>query len=966
MRKALMKYQAAVLTFALLVTQSLSLFTTVSAETLGEMFSSNKEPVVFDYKDTADYQSLSDSYRQAGYLPPDGVTRINVDLNELIIDASSPTYKEEEGIKTVLWDENVKSVDCTVDIAKAGLYTFGFVYRADISSGADIVRGMKVDGEYPYKECDSLVLPRRWENPHDVTINSVGDEVAPTMEQSDVLQSSPLYDGDGVYSEPLQIYLSEGMHSFRFEHISMSVYLAGFFLDVYDVPKTYKEVSATYGKSSEKISEQHIEAEDSILFTNDSVLNMVCDGDPLCSPISRGKTVMNTVGGTNGQDSGSEVTYTFNVKNSGYYKIAFRVLQNYRDGLPSYRMIKIDGKVPFEEFEKYRFFNMDYWRTEVLSDEEGEPYLLYFEEGEHTVTLRNVQGDFYKITRILKSDAGKLSDMLLRIRNITGKDPDYNYDYKLDEKIPDLNSTFDILKDNMQIMMDMLNDISKQETAKYNELKNMRNQIIGIQKDYFKLPRKLNDLDTIVSQYSSWMLQFTASPLKLDYIELHSPQSEVKSRRSNFFQSFYSTIVNFVVSFTKEYNNISYSEEAGKATKTIDVWISRGTDWATLTKRLIDDSFTSSTGIAVKLNILTAGQLNAGSVNTLMLSIASGMAPDVCMGVSTASVGEFAMRDVLTDISTLDGYSELEKSVYEELMIPHKYQDKVYGIPETMNFWVMLYRKDILSDLKLALPDTWDELYRGTLPILLQNNMEFYLPLSSGWELYPTLLYQHGGTLYNDDLTKCALDTPEAYDAFQELCNMVKKYGFNTSANFFNRFRSGEMPIGVIDMTTYMQVLTAAPELSGRWGISLIPGYMKDDGTIDRTFMSAADTSIMLVKNSNNRTNEAWQFVKWWMSQNTQSSFGSLIEAKLGSSARWNSANIDAFFNMSWDKDDAKIIKQAYQAIDCVPIVLGGYYTNRFINNAYNQTAISKITDAREALESASEEINAELARKRQ
>lgn len=964
MKKALKKYQAAVLAGVILATQMFSLTTTVSAETLGEMFSSQKQPIIFDYDDNADYLSVLEGYRQAGYVPPDGMHRINIGLNEFTITGKSE-YKDFGDLKTVLWDEDIKQIDCAVNIEKSGLYTFGFTYCADLSSGADVVRGMKVDGAYPYKECNTLALPRKWECSHDKTVNSAGDEVAPTMTQSDAVQNAPLYDGDGKYSEPFQIYLSEGKHIFSFEHINMSVYLAGFFLDVYEAPKNYETVSASYGENPNEITEQHVEAEDAILYTNDSVLNMVCDGDPLCSPISRGKTVMNTVGGTDGQDSGSSVTYTFNVKNSGYYKIALRVLQNYRDGLPSYRMIQIDGNVPFEELKEYKFYNKDYWRTEVLSDEKGDPFLFYLTEGDHTISFRNVQGDFYRITQILNSDARKLSDLLLRIRNITGNDPDYNYDYKLDKKIPDLSIIFDELKENMQLIMNMLNEIANQDTAKYNELKNMMNQIVGIQKDYFKLPRKLNDLDTIVSQYSSWMVQFTASPLKLDYMELCSPEKEVKSKRSNFLQSFYSTMVNFAVSFVKDYNNISYSAQIGDAAKTIDVWISRGTDWATITKRLIDDSFTSSSGISVKLNVLTAGQLNSGSVNTLMLSIASGRAPDVCMGVSTASVGEFAMRDVLTEISNLDGYTELENSVYKELMIPHQYENKTYGFPETMNFWIMLYRKDILSNLKIALPDTWEELYRETLPILLQNNMQFYLPLSTGWELFPTLLYQRGGTLYNDDLTQCNLNTPEAFDAFDELCNMVKKYGFNTSANFFNRFRSGEMPIGVVDMTTYMQVLTAAPELSGRWDIALIPGYKKEDGNVDRTFMTAADTSIMLVKNSNNRTEEAWQFVKWWMSQDTQSSFGSLIEAKMGSAARWNSANVNAFFNMSWDKEHAGIIKQAYESIDCIPIVLGGYYTNRFINNAYNRTAISKISDAREALEEASEEINAELARKR-
>lgn len=964
MKKALKKYLAVILVALVFITQVLESTIAVSAETLGEMFSSQKQPVVFDYEDKADYLSVLESYHQAGYAPPDGLQRINVGIDELNFNGAQPEFQNFGSVKTILWDENIKSIECEINITKAGLYTFGFIYCSDTASSADIVRGIKVDGKYQYEECETLILPRRWENTHEVMVNSAGDEVAPIMTQSTAIQEEPLFDGEGRYSEPLQIYLSVGSHSFSFEHVSMSAYLAGFFLDVYEAPKSYKEVSSSYSEKIDGVSEGRIEAEDSILYTNNSVLNMGCDGDPLCSPISRGKTVMNIVGGTNGQESGSKVTYKFNVENSGYYKIALRVLQNYRDGLPSYRMIEIDGKVPFQELKEYSFYNEDYWRTEVLSDENGEPYLFYFEKGEHTIGFTNVQSGFYKITQILNSDARTLSDLLLQIRSITGTEPDYNYDYKLNEKIPELEDTFNKLKDNMNLMMDMINSMSKQRTAKYNELKNMKNQIIAIQKNYFKLPRKLNDLDTIVSQYSLWMLQFTDLALKIDYMELHSPQDVVESKRSNFIQNLYSTIVNFAVSFVKDYNNISYSTETEKATKAIDVWISRGTDWATLTKRLIDDSFTSSTGIAVKLNVLTAGQLNAGSVNTLMLSIASGIAPDVCMGVSTASVGEFAMRDVLTDISVLEGYDELEKTVYEELMIPHRYNGGIYGFPETMNFWIMIYRKDILSDLKVALPDTWEELYRGALPILLQNNMEFYLPLSSGWELYPTLLYQHGGELYNKNLTECALNTPEAYEAFEELCNMVKKYGFNTSANFFNRFRSGEMPIGIADMTTYMQILTAAPELSGRWDISLIPGCEKEDGTIDRTFMSAADTSLMLIKNSNKRTDEAWQFIKWWTSQDTQSTFGNLIEAKLGSSARWNSANTNAFFNMSWDKEHSEVIRQAYKFINCVPVVMGGYYTSRFINNAYNQAAISKTVDVREALEKASEEINKELARK--
>ena len=76
-----------------------------------------------------------------------------------------------------------------------------------------------------------------------------------------------------------------------------------------------------------------------------------------------------------------------------------------------------------------------------------------------------------------------------------------------------------------------------------------------------------------------------------------------------------------------------------------------------------------------------------------------------------------------------------------------------------MNFMVMFYRKDILSDLKLSIPETWDDVCTKALPVLLKNNMEVYLPLSSGYSLYQTLLYQKGGSIYNENLTESMLNS---------------------------------------------------------------------------------------------------------------------------------------------------------------------------------------------------------------
>ncbi len=68
-----------------------------------------------------------------------------------------------------------------------------------------------------------------------------------------------------------------------------------------------------------------------------------------------------------------------NIPESGFYKIAFRVKQNFNRGMYSSRKIYIDGKVPFKEVESYGFKYANKWYTEVLSGDE--PYLFYLEKG---------------------------------------------------------------------------------------------------------------------------------------------------------------------------------------------------------------------------------------------------------------------------------------------------------------------------------------------------------------------------------------------------------------------------------------------------------------------------------------------------------------------------------------------------------------------------------------------------------
>ena len=342
----------------------------------------------------------------------------------------------------------------------------------------------------------------------------------------------------------------------------------------------------------------------------------------------------------------------------------------------------------------------------------------------------------------------------------------------------------------------------------------------------------------------------------------------------------------------------------------------------------------------------------------MLLAVSSGDGPDVALGVDSTSVGEFAMRNAVVDLSGFSDFYEVKSKYSDKLFNPVTYNDGVYAIPETVNFKVLIYRKDIMDRLGLKVPNTWQELYKNVMPVLSQNNMQFYYPID-----FEPFLYQNNAKYYSENLIESALNTTSAYKAFEEFCNLYITHGVPIQADFFNRFRTGEMPIGVGDFAMYIKILSAAPELYGRWGIHCLPAHISDDGTVNHSQGKSSAESVMILQNSKKKS-AAWKFVKWWVSDTTQTTFGNDIESIVGSSARWNSANANAFYSMSWSTSDISVIREALSQFDEAPVVLGGYFTARHITNAFNRSVVSHM-NIRESLEKSVKDINKELARRR-
>lgn len=182
-------------------------------------------------------------------------------------------------------------------------------------------------------------------------------------------------------------------------------------------------------------------------------------------------------------------------------------------------------------------------------------------------------------------------------------------------------------------------------------------------------------------------------------------------------------------------------------------------------------------------------------------------------------------------------------------------------------------------------------------------------------------------------------------------------------ANFYMRMRSGEIPIGIAGYGVYTQLSVAAPEITGWWEMAPMPGHMKDGGVIDRS--AGGSSQVAVIMRDCEDPEAAWEFLKWWTSAEVQARYGTELEALIGVEARWNTANVEALQSLPWPRRDIEAILEQWEWFQEIPVVLGGYYTDRHVNNAWNRVVLQG-WNAMEALEEAVREINRELQRKQE
>jgi len=834
----------------------------------------------------------------------------------------------------------------TVDVNES-LASLELTYKILADNNTDGSCEIKINGERPFREAAEFVLKRNWLSGENKADDRGNEYTIPLNESNDYMKAV-FYDASGLHLTPFKFYLKEGKNEIIVTSNKGDIEIKNIALFKYESVPSYKEVSKNYPKTN-NAKTVTIEAERPQVRTNASITEL-CDRSSVTTiPAFKGIQKWNSLGGTGWNRVGQSVSFKINVEQDGLYNLGFRYKNNFVSGLSTYRKILIDGKIPFSEMETVKFNYDTDWQSVKLSDEKGNPYLYHLKKGEHTITLEVTLGQQASALNVAQKALSRLNEAYRKIIMVTGATPDKYRDYQIEKNLPEVLEIFKEQTEVLESLSDWLylqNGGKGEGTAKIDE-------IVRKLKEFNKypetLPQYLATFSSNLTGLSDWIQSCTSQPLTIDCVQLLNPKDETREAKAGFFKNLSHSAELFIRSFADDYGVIG---SINKENESVEVWLTLGRDQYQILKELIDNEFTPESNIPVNLKLVAGGILQA---------TVAGIEPDVNLFNPEGTPMNFAARGALLDLSKFDNYNEVASRFAPQTLVPYTYNGGVYGIPLTQVYDVMFVRDDILAEIGLKAPETWDDIY-NCLTILQQNNMEFAFPDSGTVNGFAMLLFQNQSNLYKDNGKRVDINTEAGIEAFSKWTQLYSEYSLLLSYNFVNRFRSGDMPIGIADYSTFNTLEVSAPEISGLWSMHLVPGTMQQDGKIRNIAMSTT-TSAMIMKTTS-LPEQSWEFVDWFTTADAQYKYGTAIENKQGISGRYSTANVEAFGRLSWSSQALETLNKQRETAMSIEQVPGGYFLNRHINNIFRKI-INEDADVRETVNEYTKTINDELTKKR-
>jgi len=893
-----------------------------------------------------------------------------IEINHLeISDSSNIAFETVSGADSII-SNDTGFIEYKFNVVESARYIITIEYYPLDGKNSTIEREILINGKFPFNELRSIDFTRKYRYTDDsIKLDDNDNEYFSGMEEVFTWTSYSVSDSLGFYNNPFLIYLEEGEHTLKINSLKESMAIRSIRFEPPSRTISYND----YLDKANKILTTEIgdvlyttEAQNPYL-VSDTILYPGFDrSSPDTTPVSSSKIKLNMISGTQWQHSGQWIEWVTDVETEGLYMISLRIRQNFNDGMFTSRKLMINGEVPFQEAQNVTFQYDSSWQTITLGNEK--PYLFHLKKGENKIRLQNTLGEMSEILMEVDEIVKSLNSAYIEIMKITGPTPDQLRDYNLNRLIPETIEDLVTQAKRIEEVIDVVRNTSGIKGSYLAPLERVLRHCVNMSNEPAKIPRIFGAFKNDIGSLATWLTNSQLQPLDIDKIYIHSDVRTDIYKQPNIFQRIWHQVLVFVSSFFNDLNLLSRSEDSSS----IKVWLGSGAavgrDQAMIIKRMIEDTFTPGKGIVVNLQLVAPGSLLPASL--------SGRGPDVALRIGATDSMNFALRGAVLDISTFPDFDEVSKRFEESAMVPLTFKGKSYGLPETHTFPVMFYRKDILENLGINRPETWNDVY-SILAVLQRNNMNFAIPVTNfstneafgisgnqtnGFKSYAMLLFQRGGELYLDDGKYSALDSKVQSEVFRDWTNLYTNYRLPLAYEFTNRFAMGEIPIGIADYTAYNALMVYFPEIKGLWGFDKVPGTIQSDGSINHSV--PGDVVCSIIMKSSYEHDASWEFIKFLTSSSSQIRFGKEIEAMLGPGARWPSANKEAVEQTAWNTLDLENLLSQFDHVVGVPEVPGGYYTTRYLDLSFRRVVYYR-DNIKDTLLTNVRTINDELATKR-
>ena len=905
------------------------------------------------------YTAKQDFYQEAG-VPQTGYETVYgaTELEGLSVGINDEDYglivESYDHPNSVYLLDQLSTVSFMYDGQDSGIISLAVDYYLLDQGTEDTKIALTINNEFQFYESQTLVLPASWMFTEETfPLDRYENELQPQSMKVNEWSNHVLRDMKALHAYPYSFYVEYG------DEITLSFVNAKVLIGLIQVVATEPLVDyATYRETSPTapvINTLSMISSRSMVSRSDASIRLRTEQDASSMFYDTQFLRLNTIFGDSWERGGQTIDYEIDVETSGYYALSFRYRQYLQNDMVTMRSIYINGDIPFQEFLAMAFPYTMQFKNRTLLQPNGEPYYVYLEEGINTISLEAVNYAYRFALETIQIIMSQIQQLALSIKRYTAGSNDLYRDWEIETYFPEAKNQLLGWADQLDVMYEKLIHLSinrtpsqlanvKVSSARLRTLANQINRLPGLMVQFA-------DGDSSVNQMLGALLQeMMRSNLEIERIMVHGEVALPRATAS-FFRSAYEGSARLVLSFINNpYSATQMDEEQ------INVWVNFPRPYIEIMQAMIDQFYPGDR--QVKLSQMP-------DENKLILSNISGQSPDVAVGVNHWIPYDFAARDAALDLRQFNGYTETVSHFSRGAMIPYVFEEGVYGLPLTQNFWVTFYRRDIMESIGVnTIPQTWDDVI-GILPLLQSYGLNYFLPLSQYSGLKPFVatlpfIHQFGGQLYAEDGMSTTINEEDTLKGITLMAELFTLYNIpKFVASFYNQFRYGTLPIGIGDLGTYLLLSSAASELDGLWAMDLHPGY-RDPETqqINRSSATGAQGSMILA--NTNLPVDSWDFLSWWMSTPIQALFGSTLQTTYGKTYFWNSANLEAFAQSSMPQEYKSVVLEQWEFALEASRIPGTYMVERELSNAWTNIVFQGI-NPRQAIDEAVRISNREI-----